>query len=505
MACGFRRLRWATARPRGALAGGCVLGQRQARRHLDEGLRRPRHPGQVQQGRRHQGRRPPARATSWCSSPGPRPGARYFVPLAQWIVSKRRPAGRCGRWSGARTCSRTSRSSTWPRSARSPPTQMFNYYLGLPGRTRASTPHFQPSPTSAVAVREAVGHERRRPGPARRDRRGAASSAARSCSAVTRSAARWSPPTRRGTSTAAPAPTSSPASSTSTAAAGPAPSRRPATRAAERSTLPRARRGWRSAGSPRPTPASVHAPPARPRRCSTPTRRRSAQTFGLLPAAIVPPVPATNLGQFGYALDVETSPAELVAAQAHLGRLASPRSARSGLGRRRRAHADRPLRRRCSPALGMNNADGSEWYFPQRLTDDTGAVGNGNANPAQSVLGVDATMGHTLPKRLLHLRLRRAPRRRGRSSRTRAGAGRAVAGSRRQPDAGQPPGHLRPQRPGGRVSAQRVLQQPDAVPGQGGQGLSVGRAPGAWMAGRRPGRVGHRGRRADNEVCTAGR
>ena len=50
---------------------------------------------------------------------------------------------------------------------------------------------------------------------------------------------------------------------------------------------------------------------------------------------------------------------------------------------------------------GMQNVDGVEWYFPQRLTDDTGAVANGNANPAQSVLDVDATMGHDLPKSLL--------------------------------------------------------------------------------------------------------
>ena len=50
---------------------------------------------------------------------------------------------------------------------------------------------------------------------------------------------------------------------------------------------------------------------------------------------------------------------------------------------------------------GMEDVDGTEWYFPQRLTDDTGAVDNGNANPAQSVLDVDATMGHHLPKGLL--------------------------------------------------------------------------------------------------------
>jgi hypothetical protein len=43
---------------------------------------------------------------------------------------------------------------------------------------------------------------------------------------------------------------------------------------------------------------------------------------------------------------------------------------------------------------------GSEWYFPARLTLDTGAVGNGLANPAQEVLGLHSTMGENLPKSL---------------------------------------------------------------------------------------------------------
>ena len=33
---------------------------------------------------------------------------------------------------------------------------------------------------------------------------------------------------------------------------------------------------------------------------------------------------------------------------------------------------------------GIIGTDGTEWYFPQRLTDDTAAVANGNANPAQT-------------------------------------------------------------------------------------------------------------------------
>jgi hypothetical protein len=50
--------------------------------------------------------------------------------------------------------------------------------------------------------------------------------------------------------------------------------------------------------------------------------------------------------------------------------------------------------------LGVDGADGSEWYFPQRLTIDSGAVNNGIGNPAQSVLGLHATLGRRLPGRL---------------------------------------------------------------------------------------------------------
>ena len=49
---------------------------------------------------------------------------------------------------------------------------------------------------------------------------------------------------------------------------------------------------------------------------------------------------------------------------------------------------------------GLTNVDGSEWYFPMRLTIDTGAVGNGIANPAQRVLNVKATHGRDLPRSL---------------------------------------------------------------------------------------------------------
>ena len=47
------------------------------------------------------------------------------------------------------------------------------------------------------------------------------------------------------------------------------------------------------------------------------------QAFPLLPADLKPPIPVTNLAQYGYALDTETSPPSLAAAQAHLGHLAA--------------------------------------------------------------------------------------------------------------------------------------------------------------------------------------
>ncbi|MGA8723727.1 MAG: hypothetical protein WB565_01675 [Acidimicrobiales bacterium] len=124
------------------------------------------------------------------------------------------------------------------------------------------------------------------------------------------------------------------------------------------------------------------------------------QTSGLLPKDLVPAVRVTNAAQFGYALNVGTSPPALEAAQAHMGTGVSLTGAVHGWDG---SGAITPLSRYATmlSGAGVESADGSEWYFPQRLTDDTGAVGNGNANPAQSVLGVDATMGHELPHGLL--------------------------------------------------------------------------------------------------------
>jgi pimeloyl-ACP methyl ester carboxylesterase len=130
------------------------------------------------------------------------------------------------------------------------------------------------------------------------------------------------------------------------------------------------------------------------------------QAWSLLPANLKPPVPATNLALYGYALDNDTSPPSLIAAQAHLGRLAESGDPRGWDP----AGELTPIQRFAEMFSGYNlksldgtvwkSLDGTAWYHPQRLTLDSGSVAAGNANPAQEILGVRAIHGHRLPKRL---------------------------------------------------------------------------------------------------------
>jgi pimeloyl-ACP methyl ester carboxylesterase len=124
------------------------------------------------------------------------------------------------------------------------------------------------------------------------------------------------------------------------------------------------------------------------------------QAFPLLPANLKPPCPATNLSQYGYALDQDTSPPGLFAAQAHLGRLA-PTGA-NGLCGWDQAGEITPIGRYAEmfSGWGLPGLDGTAWYHPQRLTIDSQAVAAGNANPAQQILDVRAIHGDELPKKL---------------------------------------------------------------------------------------------------------
>jgi pimeloyl-ACP methyl ester carboxylesterase len=129
-----------------------------------------------------------------------------------------------------------------------------------------------------------------------------------------------------------------------------------------------------------------------------PDRPSLGYAWPLLPANLKPPVPPTNLAQYGYALDSETSPPGLIAAQAHLGRLAASGDPRGW----ERAGELTPIRRFATmfSGYGLKSLDGTAWYHPQRLTIDSGAVAAGNANPAQEVLDVHATHGEDLSRKL---------------------------------------------------------------------------------------------------------
>ncbi len=128
------------------------------------------------------------------------------------------------------------------------------------------------------------------------------------------------------------------------------------------------------------------------------------QKFAGLPSYLKPSVPVTNEAQYGFALNYKTSPPSLLAAQGHIGTGISSHTI-GGYHTWNGAGALTPITRFATMfgAPEELNAAGTEWYFPQRLTDDMGAIGNGIANPAQSVLDVDATMGRKLPHSLYML------------------------------------------------------------------------------------------------------
>jgi pimeloyl-ACP methyl ester carboxylesterase len=124
-------------------------------------------------------------------------------------------------------------------------------------------------------------------------------------------------------------------------------------------------------------------------------------SFPLLPANLKPPLPAgvvpTNEAQYGFAVDNDTSPASLAAAQGHVGHLATSGNPRGWID-----DEISPIRRFAAMfcGSGIRSIDGTAWYHPMRLTIDSGAVADGNANPAQGVLNVLATHGADLGKRM---------------------------------------------------------------------------------------------------------
>ncbi len=127
------------------------------------------------------------------------------------------------------------------------------------------------------------------------------------------------------------------------------------------------------------------------------------EQFPFLPADLRSPiVPVTNEAGYGYSVNVGTSPESLIAAQIHGGKGVEEEAESDGLHGWNGEGALTPVKRYAEmlAGTGLRGASGTEWYFPERLTLDTGAVGNGLANPAQAVLGLHSTMGENLPKSL---------------------------------------------------------------------------------------------------------
>jgi pimeloyl-ACP methyl ester carboxylesterase len=130
------------------------------------------------------------------------------------------------------------------------------------------------------------------------------------------------------------------------------------------------------------------------------------EKFAFLPPDLRSPItPVTNEAGFGYSVNVGTSPLSLAAAQIHGGAGVEAEPESDGLHGWNATGALTPVSRYAEMLSGLVSGtalreSGSEWYFPARLTLDTGAVGNGLANPAQEVLGLRSTMGEDLPKSL---------------------------------------------------------------------------------------------------------
>ena len=246
-------------------------------------------------------------------------------------------------------------------------------------------------------VRARVGHARRDRGPAPRGPAGGEGRAQGSSSAATRSAARSPPPTPPGTSTGKAGAEDLAGLVFIDGGSGPTPV------TPEQATASLARAADRLAVAHlRRHPRSVRRPLQRDRldsaRSLDPDAPSLGQALPLLPANLKPPIPVTNLAQYGYALDTETSPPSLIAAQAHLGHLAASGDPRGW----DQAGEITPIQRFAEmfSGFGLQGLDGTAWYHPQRLTIDSGAVAAGNANPAQAILDVRATHGHDLPKDL---------------------------------------------------------------------------------------------------------
>jgi pimeloyl-ACP methyl ester carboxylesterase len=324
--------------------------------------------------------------------PGTSAGAAYFVPLAKWIVS-RAPGWQV--WSVERRENLLEDQSelNLAKQHKISVTQMFNYYLGYLSDATI-TQHIHPVPDSAVpfarqwGLKVAVEDLHDVIGAARKLGGHVVLGGHSLGGSVVTAYATWNFGGKPGADELSGLVYDDGGSSSEVVSASAA--------RTELATLAKSTPWLAFSGVPAPL-LGLFSAVGSTAALVAPNAPSSSQSFSLTPSVLKPPVPATNLATFGFDTDVKTS--KLVfAAQAHVGQLNTSVSPAGWSG----AGALTPVNRWAGmlAGAGMTGVDGSEWYFPQRLTDDTGAVDQGNADPAQKVLGVDATMGHKLPRSL---------------------------------------------------------------------------------------------------------
>jgi pimeloyl-ACP methyl ester carboxylesterase len=331
--------------------------------------------------------------------PGTSAGSAYFVPLAKWLASSVKG---WQVWSVERREKLLEDQSVLnqAKARRASTTTVFNYYLGYLAPGAHVAHHFQSIPTSSVEFAKQWGmnvavQDLHTVIKAAKKLGGRVILGGHSLGgSVVTAYATWNFHGRAGADDLA-------GLVYDDGASGPAESRQDAQTALQ-TLAPPTQTPWLSFGGIAAPFAGLFNATGSLGALQAPNMPSLGQTFPLLPPDLKPPVRATNLAQYGFALNVGTSPPTLAAAQGHLGKGVSAK-ARGGVHGWDGAGALTPINRFATmfSGMGINNADGTEWYFPQRLTDDTRAVGNGQANPAQSVLGVKSTMGRKLPKRLL--------------------------------------------------------------------------------------------------------
>ena len=195
-------------------------------------------------------------------------------------------------------------------------------------------------------------------------------------------------------------------------------------------------------------------------------------SFPLLPANLKPPVQPTNEAQFGYAVDADSSPPSLLAAQVNAGRLADSGDPRGWEG----AGEITPIQRYAKMLAGRwVQGRRRQRLVPPAAPDDRLARGGQRQRQPRA--------GHPRRRRDARrrpeaqdadLRVRRRPRRPGRAG-LGPGARPPVGHPQAPDDPGQPREHLHPQRPELRQPGERVRRPPDPVPGKDRRALS-GRA-----------------------------